>query len=751
VSEDGCTGTPTYSSNTTAPNILLIMVDQMRAPRWLPSSFGDPWDASPDGWAGFTATYLPEINFLYSHSLVFPNYFPAATRCSPSRASLLTGLYPQQTCIFRTLNISDGVASPSLIPYAQDGFPTIGDVLSQTLFGNSDSSVPYTPTWIGKWHVSDPPGGGTVPGSNGPQDYGFDSTYSIPRPTNGVYPLPSTGCPSPDGVENEGNAGYFLDDTSLQTVQPAYASASPTFPTGGPSAPTPVPGELSDTAIVDAFLNYWLIQNEGAGPTTPWFAALSLVNPHDITDFPFSFALADGTVFGIPTSINPHTGFLPPPTAGYTCAYPGCAADQLEAISIPELNPTGTPPYIPTMTTDMPASWNYDDNPAAQPYATYNATTDQYGKPGLQTYYQTQVNAGTGSVLGAPTAYPPTTTPPTTGWAKFLNYYFWLQYCADGHIKQVQQAVDAAFTSDTWIIFTADHGDYGGSHWLRAKGGALYDEVINTPLYISASAMRSNASMTAPIVRNFVCSSVDILPFIYSLALGNESWRTYSCDIINYLSGRESILDAIFNGKAATQRRIAYNGSTGILNSQQNAYNGQYYQPYILHTTDEYSSATVGEAAVPPHALAFRTVDITVTTGDDDYTAPYGGRKLGIYNWWNAQYSCSTSGNPTQPPTPSSTSPYNYPQYEFYTYPDNAAEVGNQGPTSVNATTGETSLGLSTSTANLYLTILNDLIDNELYQVYPQFGPTSDGGNGAYATALANYMTFLSDTDGCGS
>jgi hypothetical protein len=77
--------------------------------------------------------------------------------------------------------------------------------------------------------------------------------------------------------------------------------------------------------------------------------------------------------------------------------------------------------------------------------------------------------------------------------------------------------------------------------------------------------------------------------------------------------------------------------------------------------------------------------------------------------------------------------------------------VGNQGPTSVNATTGETSLGLSTSTANLYLTILNDLIDNELYQVYPQFGPTSDGGNGAYATALANYMTFLSDTDGCGS
>ena len=230
---DSCTGTPTYASSPTAPNILLIMVDQMRAPRWLPSSYGNPWDPSPGGWAGFTTTYLPEINFLYNHSFVFPNYFPAATRCSPSRATLLTGLYSQQTCMFKTLNPSDTHISPSLIPYAQNGFPTIADVLKQPLFGSS--AVPYTPVWIGKWHVSDPPGEMTVPGSNGPQDYGFDPTYSIPRPNNGFYPLPSTGCPSPDGSRTRPTRAISWTERHFRRIN------LPTFPLRRPSplvAPT---------------------------------------------------------------------------------------------------------------------------------------------------------------------------------------------------------------------------------------------------------------------------------------------------------------------------------------------------------------------------------------------------------------------------------------------------------------------------------------------------------------------------------
>ena len=254
---DGCMGTATYPSDSTPPNILLIMVDQMRAPRWLPAFYDDPWDPAPNGWEGFTATYLPEINFLYNHSFVFPNYFPAATRCSPSRATLLTGLYSQQTCMFKTINVETDTAGnkiypPSLIPYAQGGFPTIGDVLSQNLFGSSADPVPYTPVWIGKWHVSDPPGGGTTPGSNGPQDYGFDPKYSLPSPNHyGNYPN-APGYPSPDGDENEGNAGLFLDGNLLQSVQADYVFDSPPFPSPGAPAPLMNPA-LNDNAILQAF------------------------------------------------------------------------------------------------------------------------------------------------------------------------------------------------------------------------------------------------------------------------------------------------------------------------------------------------------------------------------------------------------------------------------------------------------------------------------------------------------------------
>ena len=52
------------------------------------------------------------------------------------------------------------------------------------------------------------------------------------------------------------------------------------------------------------------------------------------------------------------------------------------------------------------------------------------------------------------------------------------------------------------------------------------------------------AALGVKLARAFVCSSVDMLPFIYTLALGNESWRCNPGDIVNYLDGRESINDA---------------------------------------------------------------------------------------------------------------------------------------------------------------------------------------------------------------
>jgi arylsulfatase A-like enzyme len=124
----------------------------------------------------------------------------AATDCSPCRATLLTGLYSQQTCIFVTQDAASNPElpfPPSLQPWKQlvgdvltpgQGFPTIGDVLSQ-----SSPALNYNCVWIGKWHLSDNPLESESqyscnPGGNGPSDYGFTDpvdaplNYSIPTP-----------------------------------------------------------------------------------------------------------------------------------------------------------------------------------------------------------------------------------------------------------------------------------------------------------------------------------------------------------------------------------------------------------------------------------------------------------------------------------------------------------------------------------------------------------------------------------------
>jgi len=100
------------------PNILLIMVDQLRAPRWLAQS------AEDNANSGLTYPLLssveaitPNITAIRNVSTIFTNYYVAASKCSPSRATLLTGLYTQQTCLFKTVSHR----YPTLQPWKQDG------------------------------------------------------------------------------------------------------------------------------------------------------------------------------------------------------------------------------------------------------------------------------------------------------------------------------------------------------------------------------------------------------------------------------------------------------------------------------------------------------------------------------------------------------------------------------------------------------------------------------------------------------
>jgi arylsulfatase A-like enzyme len=205
------------------PNILVIMVDQMRAPTWLPPA---PFSLQSE---------LPNImGRIQNNSYNFGEFFVAATVCTASRSALLTGLYAPQTAVYANL---ESTSVPNLLP----AFPTWGEalaVLNPAYQGNV--------WWFGKWHLSDQLNATPL------LPYGFNTrTYpGGPKPYN----------PSPDGQPNEGcDGGQF----------------------GGGAT------WASDAMIAGDFIGWLEGQAPTNGlPDSPWCATVSLVNPHDITFAP---------------------------------------------------------------------------------------------------------------------------------------------------------------------------------------------------------------------------------------------------------------------------------------------------------------------------------------------------------------------------------------------------------------------------------------------------------------------------------
>jgi choline-sulfatase len=72
------------------PNLLFIVTDQERAPQH--------WDAAFN-----LAANLPARQKLLNDGLSFNRAFCNSSMCSPSRATLVTGLYPPQHGLIRTL------------------------------------------------------------------------------------------------------------------------------------------------------------------------------------------------------------------------------------------------------------------------------------------------------------------------------------------------------------------------------------------------------------------------------------------------------------------------------------------------------------------------------------------------------------------------------------------------------------------------------------------------------------------------
>ena len=113
------------------PNIVFILVDEMRFPSVFPSGVRTP--------AEFLRRYMPNVFYLWQHGVKFESYYSSGNACSPARATIATGLYPHQQWLLATRTTSG--------PALQPGFPTYGKLLRQ--FG-------YQTPYVGKWHLSNP-------------------------------------------------------------------------------------------------------------------------------------------------------------------------------------------------------------------------------------------------------------------------------------------------------------------------------------------------------------------------------------------------------------------------------------------------------------------------------------------------------------------------------------------------------------------------------------------------------------------
>jgi arylsulfatase A-like enzyme len=178
-------------------------------------------------------------------------------------------------------------------------------------------------------------------------------------------------------------------------------------------------------------------------------------------------------------------------------------------------------------------------------------------------------------------------------WTDFLNLYAKLQREVDSHVGTVLDTLQSRpnVAANTVIVFTSDHGEYGGSHGLRGKGAGAYEEAIHVPLLVKDN--RGVLAQAPETTRTQLTSSVDLAPLLLTLATGSNAWREQPHYV--HLAERADLAAMLADPHAPGR-------------------------PYVLHATDE----TVTEFAVAPyaadaprHVVAMRTPEAKYATYSD--------------------------------------------------------------------------------------------------------------------------------------
>lgn len=181
----GCESAPRISAdnrNNRPPNFVVIFIDDM--------GYADV------GCFGAEGYQTPHIDRLAAEGVRFTDFYAAASSCTPSRAALMTGCYPQRVGLPHVLG-----------PEARIG---ISD--KETTIAGMLKPLGYATACYGKWHL----------GHHSqflPTRRGFDEYFGLPY-SNDMWPRHPenpTGYPDLPLIEGERVVAYDPDQTQLTT------------------------------------------------------------------------------------------------------------------------------------------------------------------------------------------------------------------------------------------------------------------------------------------------------------------------------------------------------------------------------------------------------------------------------------------------------------------------------------------------------------------------------------------------------
>lgn len=170
---------PSASNESRPPNFVIVFIDDM--------GYADV------GCFGAQGYQTPNIDRMAAEGTRFTDFYVAASVCTPSRAALLTGCYPQRVSLPNVLG-----------PRAKIGISDQEVTIAQML-----KPLGYATACFGKWHLGDDP-------KFLPTHHGFDEYFGLPY-SNDMWPKhPEAPKDYPDLPLIEGDKVIQLDPDQTQ-------------------------------------------------------------------------------------------------------------------------------------------------------------------------------------------------------------------------------------------------------------------------------------------------------------------------------------------------------------------------------------------------------------------------------------------------------------------------------------------------------------------------------------------------------